>query len=237
MPALLAGVEAACRPRCHRSGHWPQKDFGEMLAIVDYKAGNLTSVALALHEIGQQCVITDDKDTILTAERIIFPGVGSAGTAMQKLVDLGLDGVMRTAFAKGTPIMGLCLGTQIILSYSEEQSADCLDFIAGRTVRFPADMQGPDGRRLKIPQMGWNRIAVRKEHPVLAGVDHLDEFYFVHSYYPQPADPAMVLATCEYGIEFPAAVGIKNLFAVQFHPEKSGRAGLRMLRNFCDWEG
>ena len=206
-----------------------------MLAIVDYKAGNLTSVALALHEIGQQCAVTDDKDTILAAERIIFPGVGSAGTAMRQLKALGLDSVMREAFNRGTPIMGLCLGTQIILGYSEEQDAACLDLIAGRTVRFPADMQEPDGRRLKIPHMGWNKIAVRKAHPVLAGVDPLDEFYFVHSYYPRPADPGMVLATCEYGVEFPAAVGVKNLFAVQFHPEKSSRVGLKLLANFCEW--
>lgn len=206
-----------------------------MLVIVDYKAGNLTSVALALREVGRECLITDDKKEILAAERIIFPGVGSAGTAMGQLKDLGLDTVMREAFAKGTPIMGLCLGTQIILGYSEEQDAACLNLIEGRTVRFPADMYGPDGRRLKIPQMGWNKISLCKAHPVLADVDPLDEFYFVHSYYPQPADSAMVLATCEYGIEFPAAVGVKNLFAVQFHPEKSGRAGLRMLRNFCDW--
>lgn len=209
--------------------------FGEMLVIVDYKAGNLTSVALALQEIGQECLISDDKKAILAAERIIFPGVGSAGTAMSQLKDLGLDIVMREAFAKGTPIMGLCLGTQIILGYSEEQETACLDLIEGRTVRFSADMYGSDGCRLKIPQMGWNKISLCKPHPVLADVDPLDEFYFVHSYYPQPADSAMVLATCEYGIEFPAAVGVKNLFAVQFHPEKSGRAGLRLLRNFCDW--
>lgn len=206
-----------------------------MLAIVDYKAGNLTSVALALQEIGQECRITDDKDEILTAERIIFPGVGSAGTAMSQLKALGLDAVMRAAFDKGTPIMGLCLGTQIILGYSEEQNVDCLNLIEGRTTRFPANMHIPGGRRLKVPQMGWNKIAVCRTHPVLADVTPLDEFYFVHSYYPQPDDPAMILAMCEYGIEFPAAVGVKNLFAVQFHPEKSGRAGLRMLRNFCDW--
>lgn len=202
---------------------------------MDYKAGNLTSVALAMEAIGQECRVTDNKDEILTAERIIFPGVGSAGTAMRQLKALGLDDVMRKAFAQGTPIMGICLGTQIILGYSEEQNTQCLGLLAGRTVRFPGNMQGPDGRRLKIPHMGWNKIAIKQAHPVLAGVDPADEFYFVHSYYPRPQDDGMVLATGDYGVEFPAAVGFKNLFAVQFHPEKSGCAGLNMLRNFCQW--
>lgn len=206
-----------------------------MLAIVDYKAGNLTSVALAMQEIGQECCVTDNKDVILKAERIIFPGVGSAGTAMAQLKALGLDSVMREAFAQGTPIMGICLGTQIILSFSEEQDAECLGLVDGSTVRFPNEMPGPDGRRLKIPHMGWNKITVKVQHPVLADVDPGDEFYFVHSYYPQPKDTGMVLAVSEYGLEFPAAVGVKNLFAVQFHPEKSGRAGLKMLSNFCSW--
>lgn len=206
-----------------------------MLAIVDYKAGNLTSVALALHEIGRQAVITDDKNTILAAERIIFPGVGSAGTAIRQLRALGLDGVMREAFAKGTPIMGICLGTQIILDSSEEQDAVCLGLIEGRTLRFPAEMPGPDGRKLKIPHMGWNKIVVQQAHPVLKDVDSADEFYFVHSYYPQPSDQAMVLAVSDYGVAFPAAIGIKNLVATQFHPEKSGRVGLKLLSNFCEW--
>lgn len=207
-----------------------------MLAIVDYKAGNLTSVALAMAEIGQDCRITCDKDEILAAERIIFPGVGSAGTAMEQLKALGLDDVMRRVFAQGTPIMGICLGTQIILSASEEQDAQCLGLIEGRTVRFPAHMQDADGRRLKIPHMGWNKISVTQPHPVLANVDPADEFYFVHSYYPQPLNSAMVLATGDYGVSFPAAIGVNNLFATQFHPEKSGRAGLQMLQNFCNWQ-
>lgn len=206
-----------------------------MLAIVDYKAGNLTSVALAMRAIGQECRITDNKNEILAAQRIIFPGVGSAGTAMAQLKALGLDVVMHEAFAKGTPIMGICLGTQIILGSSEEQNAACLGLMEGRTVRFPGNMTGPEGRRLKIPHMGWNRISVKKAHPVLAGIDPYDEFYFVHSYYPKPQNASMVLAVSDYGMEFPAAVGINNLFAVQFHPEKSGRAGLNMLRNFCNW--
>lgn len=208
-----------------------------MLAVVDYKAGNLTSVALALAAIGQECLITDDKDVIIRAERIIFPGVGSAGMAMTQLKALGLDDAMRRAFAAGTPIMGICLGTQIILSHSEEQDTVCLGLVDGRTVRFAGDMPDGESHKLKIPQMGWNKLRVLQAHPVLKDVDPLDEFYFIHSYYPQPTDPAMVLATSDYGVEFPAAIGWRNLFATQFHPEKSGRTGLQMLRNFFEWEG
>lgn len=206
-----------------------------MLAIVDYKAGNLTSVALAMAEIGQECVITDDPKAVLKAERVLFPGVGAAGTAMNNLKTLRLDTAMREVFAAGTPVMGICLGTQIILSFSEEQNTACLGLVPGKTLRFATDMTGADGHKLKIPHMGWNQLKITQPHFILKDVDVRDEFYFVHSYYPQPDNAAMVLATSDYGIEFPAAIGLKNLFATQFHPEKSGRVGLTLLNNFCKW--
>lgn len=206
-----------------------------MLAVVDYKAGNLTSVALAMAEIGRECVVTDDPKTVLKAERVLFPGVGAAGTAMGNLKALGLDTAIRAAFAAGTPIMGICLGTQIILSFSEEQNTACLGLVPGKTLRFNAALTDAHGRKLKIPHMGWNQLTITRPHYILKDVDPLDEFYFVHSYYPQPDNADMVLATSDYGIGFPAAIGVKNLFATQFHPEKSGRAGLALLNNFCKW--
>ncbi len=203
-----------------------------MICIVDYNAGNLTSVKRALDHLGRPSAITPDPADVAGAERIIFPGVGRAGTAMAIIADRGLDAALREAFGKGTPILGICLGTQIILSRSAEDDADCLGLIAGECPRF-----APDDPALKVPHMGWNAVRTTAAHPVLAGIADGDEFYFVHSYYPLPADEGNVLAVCEYGIEFPAAIGTANLVATQFHPEKSGRLGLELLENFCRWDG
>jgi glutamine amidotransferase len=203
-----------------------------MILIVDYKAGNLTSVKRALDHLGMPCKITADAQELRQAERIIFPGVGHAATAMEALQARGLDTALRDAFRLGTPIMGICLGSQIVLTSSEEGNTACLDLVEGVCRRLR--LENP---ALKIPHMGWNAIQVVREHPILEGLVAGDEFYFVHSYYPQPAAAEHVLATCEYELVFPAVIGYKNLFATQFHPEKSGRLGLRMLRNFSQWDG
>ncbi len=203
-----------------------------MISIVDYKAGNLTSVKRALEHLGIKAEITDNNEEILNAERIIFPGVGHAKTAMDILNKSGLGMTLKQAFEKGTPILGICLGSQIILSKSAEGNTQCLDLIRGSCSKF--NLTNPS---LKIPHMGWNTINITKEHFLLEGLKSKDELYFVHSYYTMPDNPNSVFAVSDYEIVFPVAIGYKNLFATQFHPEKSGAKGLQILKNFSKWEG
>ena len=203
-----------------------------MLAIIDYGAGNIGSVQRACAETGIQSVITANIDAIKSADRIIFPGVGAAPSAMENLNRTGLGVALKQAFAAGIPILGICIGAQVVLDRSEEGNTICLGLIPGTTVRFK--MQD---KSLKIPHIGWNNVQVMQAHPVLEGIGKEDEFYFVHSYYPQPAKKENVYAVSDYGGDFCCAVGYKNLFAVQFHPEKSGRFGLQMLQRFAKWNG
>ena len=207
-----------------------------MIGIVDYQAGNLTSVARALEFLRQPCLITDDPHILDDASHIIFPGVGAAGAAMANLRDSGLDIHLRKWVQKGKPVLGICLGTQVIFDYSEEGDTACLGIVPGSVRRFPADLEA-DGRRLKIPHMGWNRVAFRQDHPVFAGLPASAEFYFVHAFYPAPAEEDWAAGWTDYGIRFCSAVARRNLVAVQFHPEKSGRPGLAILDNFCRWGG
>ena len=207
-----------------------------MIAIIDYNAGNITSVARALHYIGQDFVITDAVEKLDAASHIIFPGVGAAGEAMAYLKDKKLDIWLQSCFASGKPIMGICLGTQIILEYSEENDTRCIGLVTGATRRFPDHLK-EEGRLLKIPQMGWNRVSFKRTHPVFADIPGEAEFYFVHSYYPSPSDQSAVLGTTDYGMTFCSVLAVKNLVAMQFHPEKSGRPGLKILKNFCSWRG
>jgi glutamine amidotransferase len=202
-----------------------------MVSIIDYKAGNLTSVKRALEYLGIPCIITPDADVIRKSERIIFPGVGNAAAAVPVLRERGIDAALKEAFITGTPILGICLGTQIILSHSDEGDTECLGLIPGTVLKF--SLKNP---ALKIPHMGWNEIIIRTPHYLLKDVGAGSQVYFVHSFYPQPDDTAMVIASCEYEIEFPCAIGTKNLFATQFHPEKSGPTGLSVLKNFAAWE-
>jgi imidazole glycerol-phosphate synthase subunit HisH len=204
-----------------------------MIAIIDYDAGNLTSVARAVAHLGVAGTVTHDADVIRRAERIIFPGVGAAGAAMASLRRKGLDRVLREQVAAGKPVLGICLGCQVIQGHSEENDTACLGLVAGRARAFSASMTGPDGRVLKIPHMGWNRIRPRREHPLFAGIGPKDEFYFVHGFFPEPEHAEDVLAVTDYGVEFASVVGHRSLAATQFHLEKSGRPGLRMLQNFC----
>ena len=201
-----------------------------MITIVDYKAGNLTSVKRALDHLGIENQISKDPDVVRSAEKIIFPGVGAAGAAMDVLKERNLDSALKEAFEKGIPILGICIGCQVILTHSEEDDTPCLDLIPGETVRF--QLNDP---ALKIPHMGWNAVRATQPHPILSHLHPGDEFYFVHSYYPQPDDPIRVYAVSDYGGEFPVAIGVDNLFAVQFHAEKSGALGLRLLKNFLEW--
>ncbi|MGA1826545.1 MAG: imidazole glycerol phosphate synthase subunit HisH [bacterium] len=205
-----------------------------MIAIIDYKAGNLTSVQRALHSIGFESIITSEKKVIAKASGIIFPGVGAAGAAMQSLRERGLDICLKDAFSQGVPILGICLGTQIILTQSHEDNAECIGLIKGETKKFQLNSSHVG---LKIPHMGWNNVIRKREHPVFAGIDDEYQFYFVHSYYPSPSDKNLIIGATLYCGEFPSAIGIDNLIAVQFHPEKSGRPGLHILKNFCAWDG
>jgi len=206
-----------------------------MIAIIDYDAGNLASVERAVSYLGFKCIVTNDIKTIAGSERIIFPGVGAAGAAMDSLKRLGLDSTIKQAVIDGKPILGICLGTQIIMEYSEENETACLKIIDGFVKAFPPDIKSEDSSRLKIPHMGWNGLKNIEKHPVLSGLNEDDEFYFVHGYYPYPTDLEHILGTTYYGISFASIIGFNNIIATQFHPEKSGRPGLSLLKNFCMW--
>lgn len=208
-----------------------------MIAIIDYKAGNLTSVQRALAFLGQDSVITSRAADVLAAERVIFPGVGAAGTAMFDLMRLKLDAALVETYGRGKPLLGICLGTQIVMDRSEENQTRCLGIIKGEVLRFPEAISEPGTRRLKVPHMGWNRVNLKREHSLFAGIDPQSEFYFVHSYYPAPRNSQNLLGETIYGIPFASVLTSANLVAVQFHPEKSGRPGLRLLSNFCLWDG
>jgi glutamine amidotransferase len=208
-----------------------------MVVILDYKAGNLTSVQRALNFLGRESVITREYEKVMKADRLIFPGVGAAGSAMSDLARLRLDLALRKSYYAGKPILGICLGTQIIMEWSEENETQCLGLIKGKVRRFHENLRGADGEILKVPHMGWNGVSLKRQHPLFDGVDPASEFYFVHSYYPVPDGEDDVLGETDYGMLFPSVLMIKNLVAVQFHLEKSGRPGLKILSNFCDWDG
>jgi len=204
-----------------------------MIAIVDYKAGNLTSVQLALSEIGAESVITSDAKIILSADRLVFPGVGAAGSAMEELHRLNLAPVLTAFLKSGKPFLGICVGCQIIMDSSlEDGDTECLGFLKGSTDIFIATDKN------KVPHMGWNQISITRTHPVMQGIPDGSEFYFVHSYYPKPINKGDILATTDYGgLKFVSILAQENLIACQFHVEKSGKWGLQLLKNFAEWNG
>jgi glutamine amidotransferase len=202
-----------------------------VIVIIDYLAGNLTSVVRSLKALGVEGEVTQDPAVVVRASRVIFPGVGAAGKAMATLQELGLDQALHQSFQRGIPILGICLGAQIILEHSEENQAVCLGLLPGSTRALPR------GEGLKIPHMGWNRVRFLRDHPVFKDLPSGADYYFVHSYYPAPARATMVLGVTDHGLEFPSAIGCRNLVATQFHPEKSGRFGLQILENFLAWDG
>jgi len=203
------------------------------LAVIDYQAGNLRSVETALRHLGADFAITDRPEEALRAERLIVPGVGEARAAMEVLEPGGLAEAVREFVASGRPTLGICLGAQVIFERSEERGTPCLGIFPGVVRRFPASLPASG---LKVPHMGWNRVFARRPHPLLAGIPEGSFFYFVHSFYPDPGEKELVLAECDYGLRFAAGVGRGNLAAFQFHPEKSGAPGLRLLANFVAWE-
>ncbi len=205
-----------------------------MIGIIDYRAGNLTSVRYAFEALGAPCVVSSDPAVLARAGRLVFPGVGAAGAAMRHLRSGGLRETLFGALHAGVPFLGICLGTQILFDASEEDGGtDTLGVLPGVVRRFqPADP------RCKVPHMGWNQVRFARPHPLLRGLVDGTEFYFVHSFHPDPADPAVILGTTDYaGLVFASMVGRGNLAATQFHPEKSGPAGLALLENFTRWDG
>ena len=186
----------------------------------------------ACQEVGIQAEITGDPSRIQAAERIIFPGVGIAAAAMKSIKARGIDNALISAFNAGTPILGICIGLQISLDHSEEGDTETLGLIAGRVRRF--QMSNLD---LKVPHMGWNEVNIVKPHPVLKHVKRGDEFYFVHAYFPDPIDDEVVCARATYEAPFCCAIAYRNFVGTQFHPEKSGRVGLQLIRNFSEWNG
>ena len=200
-----------------------------MIAIVDYDAGNIKSVEKALQFLGQEPVVTRDKETLLQAEKVIVPGVGAFGDAMGKMHQYGLVEVLREIAAKGTPLLGICLGLQLFFESSEETpGVEGLGLLPGKIVRIP-DKEG-----FKIPHMGWNSIQINPASRLLKGIEEGAYVYFVHSYYLQAENEADVAATTDYVANIHAAAEHENIFATQFHPEKSGEIGLRILKNFIE---
>lgn len=204
-----------------------------MIAIIDYNAGNLTSVKLALDYIGAECEITRDPVRISSAERVIFPGVGAAGAAMANLREFGLLSPIREAALSGRPFMGICVGSQILLQRSEEGDVECIGLLPGTVKKFV-----PVKTYCKIPQMGWNTVEARRSHPLFEGIEDSSEFYFVHSYYCAPELEEHIIGETDYAdVRFASAIGRSNIIATQFHPERSGRIGLKLLENFSRWDG
>ncbi len=202
-----------------------------MLAILDYEAGNQTSVKRALEHLGIEAVITDDVALLQKAKGVIFPGVGAAGQAMDYLQSSDLDAVLKDIIASGKPLLGICLGCQILLDFSEENNSKTLGIVPGKTLRFPQGLVEEDGTPVRIPHMGWNGLSRQQDCLLLKDVPSDAEFYFVHSYYVAP-NPDLVIATTYYGMEFCSIYGRDGLWAIQFHLEKSGAPGLQILQNF-----
>lgn len=209
------------------------------IAVVDYGMGNLRSVSKALEHVApdKNVIVSSDPAQIAAAERIVFPGQGAMPDCVRELDTRGLrEAVIAAAASK--PFLGICIGLQLLFEHSEEGSADGLGIFPGNVVRFAKEtMHDVQGNKLKVPHMGWNQVYQSQVHPLWAGIEDGSRFYYVHSYYVVPEDAAMVAGFSEYPGRFTSAVSRDNIFAVQFHPEKSQHAGLQLLSNFVQWDG
>ncbi len=199
------------------------------IGVVDYEAGNLKSVETALRFLGADFIVSDDPEVLSGCGKLIFPGVGEASSAMGVLKKKKLDTFLREQHSEGLPILGICLGCQIVLDSSDENSTECLGLVPGKSVRF-VRREG-----LKVPHMGWNQVKVVKSHYLFEDIPDNSSFYFVHSYYPFVRDKENIVGLTGYGIEFTSVFSNGSLSAVQFHPEKSGEAGLKLLKNFIEY--
>lgn len=209
-----------------------------LVAILDYGMGNLHSAKSAFEHLGEaaRVVVTDDAAAVREADRIVFPGVGAIRDCMAEIRRLGFDQLIREQ-VKEKPVLAICVGMQALMSHSmENQGVDCIGLFPGEVVRFDDSARDTGGNRLKVPHMGWNNVR-HITHPMWHEINQDERFYFVHSYYTRPADEKAVAAVSQYGVDFACALAQPNLFAVQFHPEKSQHAGLQLLRNFLHWDG
>jgi len=213
------------------------------IAVIDYGMGNLHSVAKALEHVGRELdepvevVVTADAKTIASADRVIFPGVGAIRDCMAEILRLDVDQIVKDAI-QNKPVLAICVGMQALMKSSEENGGvDCLGILEGEVCYFGDELLGAAGERLKVPHMGWNQVRQTVAHPLWRDVPDDSRFYFVHSYYVQTEKSSMVTGVTNYGKEFVATLSDKNIFATQFHPEKSQAVGLTLLRNFLQWDG
>lgn len=209
------------------------------VAVIDYGMGNLHSVAKALETVqpGVEVRVTADPAQVASADRVILPGVGAIRDCMAEMLKRGVDREVAQAIASGKPFLGICVGMQALMQSSEENGGvTCLSHFDGQ-VRYFGDDLRENGERLKVPHMGWNEVHQSISHPLWAEIEQDSRFYFVHSYQVQLAQPEQVAGNCHYGIDFDVALARDNVFAVQFHPEKSSRVGLQLLKNFLNWNG
>jgi glutamine amidotransferase len=202
-----------------------------MIVIIDYGMGNLRSVEKALLKLGHQAIVTRDKNAIKSASGVVLPGVGAFDAAISELRASNLEGAIIEEIAMGKPFLGICLGLQLLFNESEEGSLKGFGILPGKVKKF--DFKPPLSSRLKVPQMGWNSIKIKKQSPYYEGVENGSMMYFVHSYYAVPDDPSVIATTTEYGVDFCSSIAKDNMFGVQFHIEKSGDLGLKVLDNFA----
>ncbi len=208
------------------------------IAVVDYGMGNLRSVAKAIEHVAPECTVTltDDPEVVRRARRVVFPGQGAMRDCMREIDARNLRGAITEAAAE-KPFLGICIGLQMLFEHSEEGDTPGLSLLPGTVRRFPAaEMHDAKGNKLKVPHMGWNEVHQSGAHPLWEGIPDGTRFYFVHSYFPEPAGPELIAAHAMYPFPFTCAAAHGNIFAVQFHPEKSHDAGLRLLANFCAWQ-
>ena len=207
------------------------------IAVIDYGMGNLRSVSKAIEHVApaMRVVVTSDPATIAAAGRVVFPGQGAARDCMREIDARGLRAVIVEA-ARSKPFLGICMGMQVLFEHSEEGDTVCLGIFPGQVLRFPDDaMHDEAGNKLKVPHMGWNNVHHAMPHPLWRGIEEGERFYFVHSYFTQPTNPDLIAGFAHYPFPFTCAVAADNIFAVQFHPEKSQNAGLTLLGNFATW--
>ncbi|WP_075184882.1 imidazole glycerol phosphate synthase subunit HisH [Teredinibacter haidensis] len=220
----------------------------KQVAVIDYGMGNLHSVASALKHVGPNIdvAVTSDNEIIANADHVIFPGVGAIRDCMAEIRRQQVDTAVNEVIASGKPLLAICVGLQALMDFSEENDGvDCLGLFPGKVKFFSGnenfnaahDEGSPSGERLKVPHMGWNTVSQKIPHPLWHNIENGGRFYFVHSYYVESEDPSIVAGGCHYGIDFTAAIAHNNVFAAQFHPEKSHTNGLQLLENFLNWDG
>ena len=213
--------------------------MGQRIAVLDYGMGNLRSVSKAVEHVAgnAEVKVTDDHHYIAAADRVVFPGQGAARDCMNAIGNHHLNQAIVEALGN-KPFLGICMGLQVLMQHSQENNGtDLLGLMPGSVVRFDGTAMADNGLPLKIPHMGWNKVSHKQRHPLWQDIEENSRFYFVHSYYVDPVDETLVAGTTDYGIEFVSVIARDNVFAVQFHPEKSAHDGLQLLKNFCRWQG